>query len=118
MKSFHSLHALATEQISRNIIQLDEKSLLQAGSNQFASFWTRDFCFSVPGLLSISRDDVVRDHLSTLLENIHPHTHVIPRLLDTGSGKGRVVAHTVGRIFGLHHLYPQQRTKPLQSEYV
>lgn len=53
MPKFQSLHALASEQISRNIVHLEEGYFLQAGGHQFASFWTRDFCWSVPGLLSI-----------------------------------------------------------------
>lgn len=117
MQKFQSLHALAHEQISRNIVQLEEGYFLQAGSHQFASFWTRDFCWSVPGLLSIWQDIVVRDHLSTLLNNIHPQNHIIPRLLDTGSGQRRVVAHTVGRLIGLHYFYSHQSNKSITPEY-
>ncbi len=117
MQKFQSLHALAHEQIFRNIVHLDERYFLQAGSHQFASFWTRDFCWSVPGLLSIWQEVVVRDHLSALLNNIHPQNHIIPRLLDRGSGQRRVVAHTVGRLIWLHYFYSHQSKKPITPEY-
>jgi hypothetical protein len=117
MQKYQSLHNLATDQISRNIVQLEDGYLLQAGSHQFASFWTRDFCWSVPGLLSIWQDVVVRDHLSVLLRFLHPEKFIIPRLLDTGSGQWRVVAHTVGRILGLPYFYSKQKHASIQPEY-
>lgn len=117
MQKYQSLHTLAIEQISRNIVQLEEGYLLQAGGHQFASFWTRDFCWSVPGLLSIWQDLVVRDHLSVLLRYIHPEKYIIPRLLDTGSGQWRVVAHTVGRFLGLPYFYSRKKHSSIRPEY-
>lgn len=117
MQKFQSLHTLATEQITKNIVQLEEGYLLQAGSHQFASFWTRDFCWSVPGLLSIWQGVVVRDHLSVLLNFLHPEKYIIPRLLDTGSGQWRVVAYTVGRVLGLSYFYSRQKHWTIRPEY-
>lgn len=118
MQKFQSLRTLATEQITKNIVQLEERYVLRAGSHQFASFWTRDFCWSVPGLLSIWRDKVVRDHLSMLLDFLHPQKYIIPRLLDTGSGQWRVVAYTVGRFLGLWYFYSKQKHGKIQPEYI
>jgi hypothetical protein len=52
-QKFQSLFLHAQNGLVSNIIVHEDGIFLQAGNQQFASFWTRDFCWSVPGLLSI-----------------------------------------------------------------
>ncbi|MBP6921248.1 hypothetical protein KBB89_01735, partial [Candidatus Gracilibacteria bacterium] len=101
VQAFEKLHTISAEGLEWNIVQHEGGSFLQAGENQFASFWTRDFCWSVPGLLCLGKTEVVKNHVTYLLDSLHVEKNTVPRLLDFGSGKMRVVAHTVGRSLGL-----------------
>lgn len=75
----------AQASLQANIVDIDRKSYLSAGRHQFRSLWTRDFCWSVKGLLRIGRRDVVRNQLERLLKNLGEcggTRDVIPRSLD------------------------------------
>lgn len=61
--------AIAKKSLETNIVRLDNGLFLSAGAHQFKSFWTRDFCFSSRGLLAINRGDVVKNHLTYLINN-------------------------------------------------
>jgi len=82
----------------KNIGTFRGKSFLYAGEGQFRSFWTRDFCFSIPGLLAMGKADVVRDHLLYLIQN-RTRTHLIARLLYVNNFKLQIIAKTGLRFF-------------------
>ena len=46
---------IAKESLEKNIVRLPQGDFLAAGGNQFGSLWTRDFCFSVPALLTLKK---------------------------------------------------------------
>ena len=81
-RAFEELYIVSAKGLQENIIRHNDKHFLQAGQHQFASLWTRDFCWSVPGLLCLKKIGEVKSHLSVLLSSIHPIHHTIPRLLD------------------------------------
>ncbi|TPW19153.1 MAG: hypothetical protein FD126_2969, partial [Elusimicrobia bacterium] len=58
------------------------RRLVVAGPGQFGSVWTRDFAWSVEGLLIAGEDRAVRDTLDALLSAQRPDG-LVPRLLDT-----------------------------------
>lgn len=58
------------------------RRLVTAGPGQYGSVWTRDFSWSVEGLLLAGEDRAVRDTLDALLAAQHPDG-LVPRLLDT-----------------------------------
>lgn len=99
-----------------NIVEHSTGNYLSAGQHQFRSFWTRDFCWSVPGLLAIGRQDVVRDHLSLLLKTMHPEDGLVPRAIDSINPKIRVFRATVAYAFGIDHKQSAP-TKELHPEY-
>lgn len=54
---------------------------LTAGQNQFLTLWTRDFCHAVRGLITIGETEVVKNHLSYLLNHLR-EDGLIPRVVD------------------------------------
>ncbi|TBR22385.1 hypothetical protein EPO15_08095 [bacterium] len=58
------------------------RRLVAAGPGQYGSVWTRDFAWSVEGLLLAGEDRAVRDTLDALLAAQRPDG-LVPRLLDT-----------------------------------
>lgn len=82
---------IARESLEHNIVETQVGPVLRAGANQFSGLWTRDFCYSIPGLLEIGRADVVKNHLQRLLEARRPSDHLVPRLLDNIPSRRRVL---------------------------
>ncbi len=111
-----SLAERAAAGLTGNIVEHSTGKYLSAGQHQFRSFWTRDFCWSVPGLLAIGRADVVRDHLGLLLKSMHPDDGLVPRAIDSINPKIRVVRATLAYAFGIEH-QQSAPTKELRPEY-
>ena len=112
----HSLTQRAATGLLSNIVEHPTGRYLSAGQHQFRSLWSRDFCWSVPGLLTIDRGDVVRDHLRLLISSAHPETGLVPRALDSINPKMRVVRATLAYAFGLKGAQAAP-TKDLVPEY-
>lgn len=97
---FEKLHAIAKSSLEANIVRTTTSTsngpYLAAGSHQFGSLWTRDFCLAARGLLSIDRSDVVRHHLTHLLRE-RRNDGLIARVLESVPSWKRVVAHTALR---------------------
>lgn len=81
-------------QIEQNIIKTKEGLFVQAGSHQFQSFWTRDFCFASFGLSRVGRYEVVKNHLQKLLNTMNDDG-LIPRILESSFSKKTVLLNTV-----------------------
>lgn len=115
-RPFAKLHQIARESIEANVVSTNEGPYLAAGSHQFGSLWTRDFCFAARGLLSIGRDDVVRHHLSHLIRT-RRNDGLIARVLESVPSWKRVVAHTALRFLpDSFKTFPMQA--PLKAEYL
>jgi glycogen debranching enzyme len=117
---FSDLHSLAVAAIHHNHIQTSRGSFFRAGAHQFSAFWTRDFCFAVPGILSCGSAKLnlaVRDHLSRLLDNLHPETDLAARMFDSRSSSIRILTHTIARKTKLYRWLPSIR-EPLIPEYL
>ncbi len=85
-----------------NFVELASGPYLSAGRGQFRGLWTRDFCFAARGLLELGRQDVVANHLSTLLGHRRPRDALVPRLMDSISPAWlRVAWHCAGRVLPL-----------------
>lgn len=80
----------ARKTLRANIVTLETGNYLRAGANHFGSLWTRDFVYSIPGLLTLGRDGeiTVRDHLSKMFLNLR-EDGLVPRLFDIPGNKGR-----------------------------
>lgn len=83
------LRLVAKQSLEENIVELSRGGVLRAGSHQFASLWTRDFCFASRGLRAIGREDVIASHLSRLLEHLR-EDGLVPRVLDSKASWRRV----------------------------
>lgn len=115
-RPFEKLFEIARTSLEANIVTTDEGPYLAAGSHQFGSLWTRDFCFAARGLLSIGRDDVVRHHVSHLLRERRADG-LIPRVLESVPSWKRVVAHTALR-FLPESLKQFPMRAPLKTEHL
>ena len=111
-----SLVDTAKSSLAANIVDHKSGSYLSAGGHQFRSFWTRDFCWSIPGLLELGRADVVRDQLQLLCDTAR-EDGLLPRAIDSMNPKARVVRATLAYAFGLRW---KQRapTEKLKPEYI
>lgn len=94
-EAYPQIGEIAHESIQKNLVQYKGKRYLRAGYNQFASLWTRDFAYSVSGLLSSGYEKVVLDQLELILHFVRPEDNLVPRSLDIINPKWRV-------IFGLY----------------
>jgi hypothetical protein len=87
-----TVYEISKKSLEHNIIHLKNNGdFLSAGAHQFKSLWTRDFCFSVKGLLSIGREDVVKNQLEYLITH-QREDHLIPLYVDSLSPILRVAA--------------------------
>ncbi|MFA7266223.1 MAG: hypothetical protein WC054_07915 [Candidatus Nanopelagicales bacterium] len=107
----------ALASLRANLVDTDSGKMLAAGWSQFRTLWTRDFCFSVPGLLAAGHADVVDRQLRTLLA-FQRDDGLIVRGLDVVDPKRRVLLNTA-----LHPLPRRVRTpgyegRPLLPEYL
>jgi hypothetical protein len=87
------LYSIAQNNLRSNIVETTEGNFLRAGANHYGALWTRDFCYSIPGLLAMGRSDVVRDHLTLLIKKRQTSTHLIPRLLINQTSTNKMLGH-------------------------
>lgn len=90
----NNIFSAAKSSLEANIIELSDGAVLRAGAHQFASLWTRDFCFASRGLRAIGRQDVIADHLSKLLDHLRPEDGLVPRVLDSKASWRRVARYS------------------------
>lgn len=69
---------------------LSGREFVATGGNQFRTFWTRDFCYSVPGLLKIGKVKLVKNQLS-LIYKFRNASNLLPRGIDRIDPKIRVL---------------------------
>ncbi len=124
--SIKLLKRKAQRSLRANIVNLESGSYVRAGANHFGSLWTRDFVYSIPGLLTLGKDGekAVRDHLSKLFNNTR-EDGLVPRLFDiegtngrTGSER-RIISYMLdGRSpFALRFANLFERITPLEVEW-
>jgi hypothetical protein len=94
---------IAKKSLETNIVKLDKGLFLSAGAHQFKSFWTRDFCFSSRGLLAIHRGDVVKSHLTYLINN-RRNDDLVPLYVDSIQPVNRVVTDVLFKAVRLNSL--------------
>lgn len=80
---FERLKYWAEKGLSQNIQRTPDGPFLSAGATHFRSLWTRDFIWSIKGLLATGHTDVVQNHLERLMTFVHPSSALIPRVLKT-----------------------------------
>jgi len=107
---------IAGNSLRANIIELSSGTYLAAGSHQFRSLWTRDFCFSIRGLLDIGEVDVVRSHLTALIENRREGDNLVPKVMDSMSPTWRNVVAAFFYLTGMNSNLPL--TDALKPYYV
>jgi len=100
-----NMQTIALKSLRNNIVQLKNGLFLSAGSHQFKSFWTRDFCFASRGLLAMGRKDVVKSHLTYLINNRRAD-NLVPLYVDSMEPVQRVVADVVFRALRLDFSLP------------
>ena len=95
---------IAKQSLEKNIVSLPQGDFLTAGGNQFGSLWTRDFCFSVPALLILKKNSLVKNHLSYLINN-RRSDGLIPIYADSINPMQRVILGSVNQVLGTHVQY-------------
>lgn len=111
------LRLIAETSLKSNIVSTVQGPALRAGGHQFASLWTRDFCFAVPGLLAIGESKVAINHLQLLLDAVSGEGWV-PRILDDRGSASRVLRWTLGRRILPRHTPPRTLRGGLKREYL
>lgn len=115
--SSEALREVALASLRANLVETDSGQMLTAGWSQFRTLWTRDFCFSVPGLLAAGHEDVVNRQLRTLLAT-QRDDGLIVRGLDVIDPKRRVLLNTALRPLPRRLRTPDYRGRPLLPEYL
>jgi hypothetical protein len=105
LESRDNMQTVAIKSLNNNIVRLKNGLFLSAGSHQFKSFWTRDFCFASRGLLAMGRSDVVKSHLTYLLENRRADD-LVPLYVDSMEPVKRVIADVIFRAIRLDFSLP------------
>lgn len=106
----------ALETLESNILKFGSQRFITAGRNQFRTLWVRDFCYSVPGLLSAGYTDVVKNQLQ-LISGYRHQNGFLPRGLDVMAPQLRVVLNLIKKDLSFYQ-YPdsfekfQMRLKP------
>lgn len=101
-----------------NIIACEGKRYLPAGSHQFRTLWTRDFCYSIPGLLILGERQLVKDQLMLYWTLIN-HEGLLPRGVDVINPKLRVVANLIPTFEKLTHTRTfDYQKRPLRPEFL
>jgi hypothetical protein len=113
-ESLSALKERARLTLEANLVETERGLFLAAGGNQFRTLWTRDFCFSVPGLLQAGWRDLVERQLALLLSFVE--FGQLPRSIDTVNPKWRVVWHTALR--GLPNPLARSYAGRLRPEYL
>lgn len=95
-----SIFEIAKKSLEHNIVPLRTGPFLSAGSHQFKTFWTRDFCLSARGLLAIGRGDVVKNQVEYLLKH-RRSDNLVPLYVDSMNPSLRVVTNSFFKALGL-----------------
>jgi glycogen debranching enzyme len=114
ISELENLATMARSALLANIVATSEGQMLTAGHNQFKTLWTRDFCFSVPGLLAIGESHLVRRQIEMYFK-FQRADGLIPRGVDVCPPQLRVVANSVHR--RIASLLPQYENRKLKPEY-
>lgn len=115
---FETLFEISKKSVEKNIVTTAAGPVVTAGSHQFKTMWTRDFCYSVPGLLSIGRSDVVENQLNLIVMNLRAEDNLIPRGIDVYPPLLRVFCQTVFRWIPGRENWLSYGAKPLKPEYM
>ncbi|MBX2987314.1 MAG: hypothetical protein KF802_05390 [Bdellovibrionaceae bacterium] len=110
-----ALRDTARRSLEKNLTETSHGVFLRAGAHQFASFWTRDFCFAVPGLLRLNHAAVARAQIDFLLQHRRADG-LVPRGFDSVNPKRRVIRHTLLRRWSKPE--PAVDRRPLKAEYM
>jgi glycogen debranching enzyme len=112
---YAGVNDIAKNSLLENVISLPQGEFLRAGANQFGSFWTRDFCFSVPALLTLNKNELVKNHLNFLIKN-RRKDGLVPIYADSIHPMKRVISEAINRLLGTHIGYKiNKNIKPYYS---
>jgi glycogen debranching enzyme len=111
---FKELRTFSLKALENNTVHLKEGPVLVAGKNQFRSMWTRDFCYAARGLIAEGKFNVVKSHLSFLLNHMR-EDGLVPRTVDSILPRYRVVRNSLRYLTGLGAI--PEITDPLIIEY-
>lgn len=92
------IQQIVERSLSTNLIEIGSKKYFVAGQHQFKSLWTRDFCFSVTGLLAAGYTTAVKDQLQLILSNTTEDGKV-PLVIDSMNPLLRVALTSIGSFF-------------------
>lgn len=102
--------------LRQNVLELDHSLYLCAGQHQFKSLWTRDFCFSIPGICQMGRSDVAEFHLQKLINARRSRDALIPRLMDSLPSALRVTVNM--SFYRMGSSRSLRVSQPLRPEYL
>lgn len=92
------IETIVAQSILKNIIEIDGKKYVTAGAHQFRTLWTRDFCFSVSGLLNLNLQEIVKNQLQLIIDHTNENG-LVPLYCDSMSPMKRVFLSSIGALF-------------------
>ncbi|MBF0366287.1 MAG: hypothetical protein HQK50_12000, partial [Oligoflexia bacterium] len=90
---------ISNKSLTDNIITLSKGQFLTAGQHQFKTLWTRDFCYSVRGLIPLKKYAVIKNHLNYLIDHIREKDNQAPVFADSMNPKKRAAWVSLSHIF-------------------
>lgn len=114
---FQDLFHFAATSLRANIVQTAAGPALRAGGHQFASLWTRDFCFAAKGLAILGERTTLENHLQLLISSVR-EDGAVPRILDDQASAIRVLRWTLGRRILPRHTPSRIMRGELHREYL
>jgi len=110
------LHSLALDSISGNIINIDDKFYITAGSTQFHTVWIRDFGYSTDTLHKLGLDAIIDDTVELYLKHLIKDSNGYlygPKCFDSMNPEARVVFNSIRYTIGMSKIkYPIKKLKP------
>lgn len=86
---------IAEDSLQANILLTQSGPYITAGQNQYKTIWTRDFCYSVRGLLQMGREDIVKNQLQVLISFAREKDGLVPRVIDSVPVQIRVLWNSI-----------------------
>jgi hypothetical protein len=114
-KGMNSIWSIAKKSLEENCVETMSGPMTMAASHQFNTFWVRDFCYSVPGLLALGSAEQVRDQLMVCLEH-QREDGLVARGFDVVNPKLRVFAESFRMPWLLKKV--DYSKMPLKPEYL
>ncbi len=111
MNTHSVLWSVAQKSLEANTVHSDQGPITVAGGHQFKTFWVRDFCYAVPGLMALGLQEQVKNQIKLALHH-QAANGLIARGFDVINPKLRVTANSLKFGFFVDGNYAHKKLQP------